>query len=154
MEPKEYKSVFSKVAKAHGFEYNYSAWFKESDDCIVVLDLQRSNYGPYYQLMIKTYIHFIFGVRYQKSKELVKDTGDTFRSTPPEYKAFFDLEHVKDEADSTEKLNKVFSEFIVPYTDRALDRKEIIELGKEGMVVVLPAVEKGLLELIGKERRL
>lgn len=151
MEPKEFKRVFSKVSKAHGFEYNYAAWFKESDDCIVFLDLQRSNYGPYYQLMIKTYIHFVFGTRYQKSKELVKDVGDTFRSTPTEYKDFFDLERVGDEADLTEKLNKVFSEFIVPYTNRALNRREIVELGKEGIVVLLPAVEKNLLELIEKE---
>lgn len=150
MEPKEYKSIFSKVAKAHGFEYNFSAWFKESDECVVVLDLQRSNYGLYYQLMIKTYIHFVFGSRYQKTKELVKDIGDTFRSTPPEYKDFFDLEHVKDEADAVEKLNKVFSEFIVPYTNRALNKREILELGKEGLVVLLPAVKKNLLELIGK----
>src|SRR5688572_29491719 len=99
MESKEYKLLFSKVAKSNGFEYNYSAWFKESNDGIVVLDLQRSNYGKYYQLMIKMYIHFLFADKYKKTKELVKDSGDIFRGVPPEYKPAFDFEYANDEAE-------------------------------------------------------
>ena len=50
MESKEFKKVFEKVAKANNFEKAFGGWFKESTECIVVLCLQKSNFGDYYEL--------------------------------------------------------------------------------------------------------
>jgi len=48
MENKEFKKLFDIIARNHGFESAFGGWFKESNECIVVLDLQKSNFGNYY----------------------------------------------------------------------------------------------------------
>ncbi len=76
----EFKKLFGAIAKSKGFEKAFGGWFKESTNCIVVLDLNKSNYSNYYQLMIKIYIQNIFGIRYIKNKDLIKDSVDVFRA--------------------------------------------------------------------------
>ena len=61
METKEFKAMFGKIAKSNGFKFLYGGWYKESDDCIVVLELQRSNYSVLYYLNIKIYIRGVCG---------------------------------------------------------------------------------------------
>jgi len=72
MDTKEFKRLFDEVAKSHNFERAFGGWFKESHECIVVLDLQKSNYGGYYYLNLKIYIQGVFNKHYSKSKDLVK----------------------------------------------------------------------------------
>ena len=66
MESKEFKNVFEKVAKANNFEKAFGGWFKESTECIVVLCLQKSNFGDYYELNIKIFIQGMFGNKYKQ----------------------------------------------------------------------------------------
>jgi hypothetical protein len=68
MNSKEFKNLFGKVAESNGFERAFGGWLKESEDCIVVLDLQKSKYGDRYQLMIKIFVQGMFGNKYSKSK--------------------------------------------------------------------------------------
>ena len=56
MESNDFKKIFGEVAKGNGFERAHEGWFKEFSDIIQVLDLQRSNYGPYFYLNIKVFI--------------------------------------------------------------------------------------------------
>jgi len=79
MDNKEFKVLFGIIAKENSFERAFGGWFKESPECIAVLDLQKSNYGNYYQLMFKVYVQGMFGNVYIKSKTLLKNTGSVFR---------------------------------------------------------------------------
>ena len=79
MDSKEFKNLFDTVAKANDFERAFGGWFKESSESIIVLDLQKSNFGDYYELNIKIFVQGIFGNKYTKSRDLVrKHTGDIF----------------------------------------------------------------------------
>jgi hypothetical protein len=49
MDSKEFKIVFGEIVKVNSFEKAFGGWFKESPKCIIVLDLQKSNYGDYYE---------------------------------------------------------------------------------------------------------
>ena len=71
MESKEFKNVFEKVAKANNFEKAFGGWFKESTECIVVLCLQKSNFGDYYELNIKIFIQGMFGNKYRSEERRV-----------------------------------------------------------------------------------
>lgn len=145
MESKEFKNIFGLVAKSKGFESAYGGWFKESEECIIVLNLQKSNFGNYYQLMIKVYVQDLFGNKYSKSKDLVKkDGGDIFRGEPPQYKSLFDLDHPMDDQDRKDKLVKSFYDFIIPFTDKALYRKGLKELADKDDIFLLPAVKQQL----------
>ena len=63
-----------------------------------MLDLQKSKFGDYYELNIKIYIQGIFGMDYERNKNLVKkETGNLFRRKPIEYKSIFDFENKMEE---------------------------------------------------------
>ena len=52
MDAKEFKTVFGAIATRYGFKFLYGGWHKESEDCIVILELQRSYYS-------NSYIYFL-----------------------------------------------------------------------------------------------
>lgn len=145
MDSKEFKKAFADAAKSNGFESAFGGWFKESTESIVVLDLQKSNFGDYYEMNIKIYIQGIFGNSYTRNKDLVKkDTGDVFRRQPPEYKSVFDFDEPMDDVGRKESLGKLFSEFIVPFTDKALSKSGIKDLAEKREITLLPAVKEEL----------
>lgn len=74
MNSKKYKKVFNTVAQENGFEKSFGGWFKESQECILVLDLQKSNFGDYYEMNAKVFIQRVFGNLYVRNKDLVKKT--------------------------------------------------------------------------------
>lgn len=145
MESKEFKSLFDKIAKAHGYEKAFSGWFKESAECIAVLDLQKSNFGNYYELNIKIFIRGVFGNRYTKDKKLVKrDTGDIFTRQPEDFKDVLDFDTSMDSDKRKQGIEALFKEFIDSFIDRALSRNGIKDLAQDGELFLLPAVKKEL----------
>ena len=80
MESNEFKKIVNELAKKGGFTSAFGGWFKESSESIVVLNLEKSNFGNLYYLYIKSFIQNAFGKNYSKSKELVKKyPGTIFR---------------------------------------------------------------------------
>ena len=141
---KEFKRLFDTIACSHGFEPSFGGWFKESDECIVVLDLQKSNYGNYYEMNIKTYIQGVFGNRYYRNKHLVKkDTGDIFTRQPKEYNDVLDLDNSMDYNARRQKLESLFVNFVIPDTNSTLTKAGIIDQVKKGSFL-LPAIKKEL----------
>lgn len=133
MNTKEFKKLFGEVAKSHGFENAFGGWFKASPESIIVLDFQKSNYGDNY------------GNCYSRNKDLVKkDIGDVFTRQPSEYRAVFDFDEPMDDEKRKIGLAKLFSNFIVPFTDKALSKAGIKELADKGKINLLPAVKEEL----------
>lgn len=145
MDNKEFKQLFDRIAKFGGFEYVYGGWYKTSEECIVILELQKSNFGNYYELNIKIYVQGIFNNNYIINKDLVKkDTGDIFRRQPYEYRSVFDFDEPMNDEERNAGLIKLFSDFIMPFTDKALLKSGIKELAEKGEIILLPAVRKEL----------
>lgn len=142
MDSKEFKKLFSSIAKINGFKSAYSCWFKESAESVVVLDLQKSNFGDYYEMNIKIFIQGMFGNNYIISKKLVKgDVGNIFRRQPKEYKTLFDFDYPMGEDERKVSLAKLFSDFIIPFTNNALSKSGIKKLADKGEITILPAVK-------------
>ncbi len=143
MNSKEFKKIFDDIANKNGFEKAFGGWFRESDECINVLDLQKSNFGDYYELNIKIFVQSMFGNTYVKAKDLVKKhTGDVFTRQPDNYKDVFDFDKSMDDSKRKNRLEELFTEFIKPFTDKALSRKGLIELETEEKIFLLPAVKE------------
>src|SRR6478609_8671615 len=129
MDSKEFKNVFNNVAKKYKFEKAFGGWFIESLECIIVLDLQKSNFGDYYEMNIKIFVQGMFGQSYRKAKDLVKkDIGNIFLRQPNTYNDVFDFDTLMDEGKRISKLEELFNEFIKPLTDKALSRQVLKEL--------------------------
>ena len=128
METKNFKKIFGELAKSHGFESAFGGWFRESKECILFLELQRSNYSPLYYLNIKIYIQGCQGRTFFKSKELLKNTGNVLSSYPVDYQPIFDLESPIDDNLRSSRLENFFCNFLCPFTEKALTRQGLKEL--------------------------
>ena len=109
MDSKEFKTVFGEVAKVHEFKKAFSGWYKESPECLAILELQKSNFGDYYQLNIKIFIQGIFEKTYFPSKDLIKSSmGHVNSSETKEYTNVFDFDEPMDDVIRKERLKELF----------------------------------------------
>ena len=132
METKEFKAIFGKIAKDNGFKYLYGGWYKENEDCIIVLELQRSYYSRLYYLNIKIYIRGVFGEAENVNKYIIKNgMGHLFTRQPNEYSDCFDLETSLDDDVRRVRLEELFVNYINPLTKKALCIEKIKDLAEE-----------------------
>lgn len=145
MDSKEFKNVFGEIAKANEFKKAFSGWYKESPECIAILELQKSNFGDYYQLNIKIFIQGVFAKSYVPSKDLIKGSmGHINSSETNDYKNVFDFDEPMDDTIRKERLEKLFKEHIVPFTNKTLFKSGIRELAEKGEIILLPAIKEEL----------
>lgn len=153
MDNKIFKKKFDDIAKIHGFESLFGGWFKESPECVFVIELMKSNFGNYYQLSIKTFVNGVFDRHYKKNKDLVKkEIGNIFRGEPKEFKEALDLEILMDLKEREQKLHSLFKDFLVPFSEKALTQQGIYELAEKGEIHLLPAVKEELERLKSSEK--
>ena len=132
MDSKEFRTVFGAIAKRYGFKFLYGGWHKESEDCIVILELQRSYYSNSYHLNIKINIRGVFDSAYVLDKYLVKNAVGHLRTREPnEYSVVFKLDENLDDNARRVMLEELFKTYITPLTDKALHVEEIECLAKE-----------------------
>lgn len=144
----DFKKLFNKVATNNGLKKIQGGWFIESKECIVTLNLQKSNYSNLYYLNIKTYIQGLSGENYKISKYLVvNDIGDIFIRAPLKYNKLFDLENNLSLEQREEKLNDLFNDFLNHYISMSLSKLKLLELADTLDIYILPEVKKKLLEL-------
>lgn len=144
MENKEFRKIIDGLARGRDFIKLFNNYFKKSEECILSLGLQKSNFGNYYYLNVKIFVHGVFGNHYSISKELVNDTGNVFIRPPGEYDRFLDLELTLADEDRKKNLEKMFNDFIIPFTTKALTKEGIKELANTDQICLLPAVRKEL----------
>ena len=150
MDNKVFKLLFSEIAKKHGFTSAYNGWFKRSNQCIVALELQKSNYSNYYQLNIKIFVHGMFNKQYKKSKGLLNEIGNVRSKAPGNFTIFLNLEAPLEDKERENGLISLFRDFIDPLAEQALSRDGIKKLGQQNITSFDPAVEKEL-ERLAKE---
>lgn len=145
MNSNQFKKMFAEAAKASEFKSAFGGWYKESAECIAVLELQKSNFGDYYQLLIKIFIQGAFGSTYAPNKELIKSSmGHITSNETPEYKSVFDFDAPMENNVRKERLEKLFKNHIVPLTNKASSKAGIKQLAEKGEIFLLPAVKQKL----------
>lgn len=142
MNTKEFKSVFDEVAKLNNFSKAFGGWYKESPECTATLELQKSNFGDYYMLNIKIFIQGLFDRNYSIDKELIKcSLGHIDSAEPLDYKEVFNFDKTMDDQIRKEKLEELFSNHIVPFTNKALSKAGIMKMHVEEGLFLLPNVK-------------
>ncbi|MDQ6755847.1 MAG: DUF4304 domain-containing protein [Bacteroidota bacterium] len=145
MNSKEFKNIFNEIAHKYGFEKAFGSWFKETTECIAVLELQKSNFGDFYLMNIKIFIQGAFGKKYMKNKDLAKSSIGHINANKNQFdKDIFDFDQTIDDVNRKDKLENLFNEFIIPFTQKVLTKSGIKELAQQGKVFLLPAVEEEL----------
>ncbi len=145
MEVKEFKKLFGTIAEENGFTAKFGGWFKESSDCIVALDLQRSNFSALYYLNVDIFIQKLFGESYVIGKKLLRNPGTIFRRQPNDFDAALDLSALMSNPERKEKIEALFKDFLVPFAEKALTLSGLKELAKKNEIFLLPRVKERLL---------
>jgi hypothetical protein len=60
------KATFAEVVKRHGFTKSSDGWYKNTADAILVVNLQRSSYGPQYYVNLAVWLRALGEVTYPK----------------------------------------------------------------------------------------
>ena len=136
MDNKKFKQLFNDVARLYDFEQAYGAWFLESPECIVVLELQKSYFGNYYELNIKSFVQGAFGNHYGRQ--------------PSEYNDIFDLEEDMEDEYRKERLEYFFKNFLAPLLPKLLSLSGLLELPQYGDVDIPSNVKDEILRLSKK----
>jgi hypothetical protein len=145
MNAKKLKTLFNQVAGSFGFTSAFGGWVKQSPDCIVVLELQRSNFGDYFELNIKFFFIGLFGKIPSVDKTLiVKENGNVFLRPPKKYSSLFDISGEPNEAELTKGLSEFFRVFLMPIIAEGGSRSGMLKLADAGKVFLLPAVKAEL----------
>lgn len=139
---KNFKKLLNEIAVESGFEPAFGGWVKESNEFIIILELQKSNLGNYYYLNIKLYIKGLFGMIRCVNKELVKiDMGDLFTRQPVQYDAIFNLEDLVGNDERARKLEEFFIDFLIPFGNKAMTKAGIKELVGNKQLGLFPATK-------------
>lgn len=145
MDNKIFKKEFCTIAKQHGFKTAFGCCYKENSECIFVLELQKSNFGDYYELNMKTYIQGVFGQKYTINKDCFKkDIGDISNRPPRHFFSIFDLEAEISDKDRLEMLDAFFNHFVIPYSEKNLSVSGIRELAKAEEILLISTVKNEL----------
>ncbi len=145
MNLKVLKRTFAEITKSIGLETKFGGFVKETEEVIIVLSFQKSNYSTQVYLNIKLYVQGIFGKKYQLSRELVcSDVGDVFRRSPKDYDQIFDLGSDLSDNERIEQLKAFVDEFLSRFTRQASTIKGIMLLAEQGELYLLPAVKSAL----------
>ncbi len=154
MNLKVLKRTFAEITKSIGLETKFWGFVKETEEVIIVLSFQKSNYSSQVYLNIKLYIQGVFGKNYQLSREMVvNDVGDVFRRAPKDYDQIFDLGSDLPDNERIEYLKKFIDEFLSGFIQQTSTVKGIMLLAEQGELFLFPAV-KSELEKISERNRL
>ncbi|MFK8274753.1 DUF4304 domain-containing protein [Capnocytophaga cynodegmi] len=145
MDSKDFKTLFDEIAKTYDFKKAFGGWYKDSSECLAILDLQKSNFSDYYQLNIKIFIQGVFEKTYLPSKDLIKKSmGHVNSGETKDYKDVFDFDKPMKDEIRKERLKELFTKHIVPFTNEALSRAGIRRLAEKGDIFLLSTVREEL----------
>lgn len=145
MEKVPLKEILKGIAARYNFCFSSGFYYKKSNECIVVLELQKSNYGSYFQVNIKVFIQGLFDKTYLINKDLIhKNVPDLFLGIPKEYENLFDLEYNDKLNERKVGLEKLFESYINPLSEKLLTKEGIHLLSEKGEIFILPTVRRAL----------
>lgn len=145
MNLKVLKRTFAEITKSIGLETKFGGFVKETEEVVIVLSFQKSNYSTQVYLNIKLYVQGIFGKKYQLSRKMVvNDVGDVFRRVPKDYDEIFNLNTDLSDNARIEYLKKFIDEFLSGFVQQVSTVKGIMSLAEKGELFLLPAVKEAL----------
>jgi hypothetical protein len=143
MNSKEFKVKFGEIAKANDFRKAFGGWYKETPECIAILELQKSNFSDSYYINIKIFIQGAFGRIYTPNKVLIKSSMGHITNQIRD-KDILNFGELMDDEKRLENLVNLFSDLIVPFTNKTLSKSGIREFVEKGIITLLPAIKEEL----------
>lgn len=141
----EFRTMFGEVAKAHGFTGAHGGWYRDTGAALLILSLQKSNFGNYLYLNIKIFLgERATGAPEQLRQRIKNLNGDVFRRQSNEQSELLNLENDLSISARREGIDAMFRGLIGHMVACCEDTAGILRLGDEGLVFLLPSVKARL----------
>ena len=145
MESRAFKALIGEIAGAHGFKSAHGAWYQELPIALFTLNLQKSNFGNYFDLNLKLFLRRTIPRGPGEMKRLLKGlTGDIFRSQPPECRRAFDLDEPLGVEERREIIDQMFKDLVDRIARASVAADGILDLRDQGILFLLPGIEARL----------
>ena len=130
MNTKDFKNNFKIIAKDYGFISKGSIFYKEFENILVILDLQKSRFSSLYYFNVKVYLkeffdnNFTIGshLQYGAEYDAVISTG-----SPNQYNKYLDLENEILDLDRLKGVGLIFEDFLIPFINIVLTKEGILD---------------------------
>ncbi|WP_291276172.1 DUF4304 domain-containing protein [Flavobacterium sp.] len=140
MENKEFKKTFGEIAKKYKFSNAFGGWFKANEECLAILELQKSSFGNNYYLNIKIFIQGAFSRVYTPNKDLIKSPIGHITNQIRDNK-IFDFDNLLESDKRKIELEEFFKDVIIPFVDKTMSISGVKELEAKGKITLLPAIK-------------
>jgi len=146
----EFKKLFNEIATSEQWQKICDGWLnqeRETDECTVFINLEKSNYGKLYYVGIGVFVRNAFGHSLDSTDMREFKQPTLYRRHPTELDPVFDL---RNELSSQSRREGVldFFKFMTPFADRARTVLGITELSKDGLLFIAPGVKQELERLM------
>lgn len=120
---KRFKDTFGRPLKEAGFVRKASTWYAHGPECIRVVNLQRSQWGPQYYINLAIWLNVLGENRWPKEYQChVRTRADSIAPDPAVLKALLDLEDTGTSPDERcERLAEFVGAVIVPFLAQVQD---------------------------------
>jgi hypothetical protein len=153
MDIKHFKKIFTQVAMKHGFDSEFTGWFRESANCILALQLQHSAHGRQFDLNLKGYLKVKLESKSARTKEMVNQmSGHYFLRPPQALKTSLDMDQPLTDFERENQLNDLFVKFVDPVSSAMLVPSGLLRLADDGRIFLPPAVRQSLDTLVMKDQ--
>ena len=140
----EFKKLFNEIAISEHWRKMGEGWIckkTESDECGVVINLEKSNYGKLYYVGIGVFVNNAFGLSFSLTETRESRQPTLYRRHPKELDPVFDL---RNDLSSQSRREGVldFFQFLREFVDKARTLRGLMELSKDGLLFIAPGVKQ------------
>ena len=111
MDATEFRNAFGRLAQQNGFLSRHGAWWQQTPESILALELQRSSYGRQYLLNVKVWLQGLGSQVYTPSRNTLREVGHIFRREPTKFSTSLDLDNEFEASARLAQLDEMFVPF-------------------------------------------
>lgn len=147
-----FKKYFSEIAVRHDWLVSKRGWItqrRDSDECTVAIDLQKSSYGKQFYVNIHVYIHEDLRGNFDQGLSFDSSVLTAYRRAPNVFSEILDLTSNLNDDQRCEGIERLFL-FLAEFVSKSRTRKGLIELEGTGMIFLAPGVRAEVERLINE----
>ena len=150
-----FKKIFDAIANKSGWNAVKGGWVRASsvsDECIVSIDIQKSNHSKRFYVNMNIYVQDAFGRRFDHDLDVTNTVSTAFRRSPKEFDDVFDLTSFLADDERKGRIVNFFS-FLEHFAQMARTRCGLLYLAENREIHLIAGVREEVERLVKSQTR-
>jgi hypothetical protein len=150
-----FKKIFDSIANKSGWNVVRGGWVfasSVSDECIVSIDLQKSNHSKRFYVNMNIYVQGAFGRKFDRDLDVTNTASTAFRRSPKDFDDAFDLTSCLADDERNGRIVSFFS-FLEHFAQMARTRCGLLNLAEDGEIHLIAGVREEVARLVKNKTR-